>query len=629
MVGTIDNTGLYTAPGAVPSPNTVTVTAASVAAPSQSSTASVTIVNPAPVVSSISPATINAGSGNTTLTVTGTGFTPQSTVELGSTALATLYVNPTVLTAAAPAAQLANAGSVAVAVMNPAPGGGTSSAATLSVLEVVAVNPPAPTVMVGQAQQFTVTVTGSTNQGVTWSVNGVAGGYTTVGTIDNTGLYTAPAAPPTPNTLTVTAASVAAPSQSGTATVTIANLAPVVSAISPTTVNEGSGNTTLTVTGTGFCVQSVVELGSTALATTYGGTTQLTAMVPAAQLANAGNLAVAVVTPAPGGGTSSALTLAVQIDNPVPAISSLSPASALALSAATLVTVTGSGFIPQSTLTVNGSAFPATVVSSTEITATLTALMVAQPAAFSLVVSNPAPGGGASGAATFTVVAQGLVSATGNPQVALYSISSPRDATVSIEFGTDTSYGLQTWAQNTPPGGGAVTILVAGMKANTTYHMRADVSFPDGSEFFDADHTFATGGLISPLVAPKITVTNPNGLTPSPGAILFDLYPGTGNQADTVAVDNAGNVIWYYNYNQSALGIAYPIKPLPNGHMLMNLAGPGDTVQEIDLAGNVISQFTSTDLNNWLSAAGYLNGIGQRLVVDSIHHDILPLPNGH
>jgi hypothetical protein len=271
------------------------------------------------------------------------------------------------------------------------------------------------------------------------------------------------------------------------------------------------------------------------------------------------------------------------------------------------------------------------VVSSTEITATLSALMVAQPAAFSLVVSNPAPGGGASGAATFTVVAQGLVSGTGNPQVAQYSISSPRDATVSIEFGTDTTYGLHSWAQNTPPSGGAVTILVAGMKANSTYHMRADVSFPDGTEFVDADHTFATGGLPAAQV-PQITVTNPNGLTPSPGAIMLELEsvlaPTT--KVLVAAVDNAGNLIWYYDYNQTVLGTPDPIKLLPNGHILMNFntATPqrvttGGKVQEIDLAGNLISQFTLADLNNWLSAAGY------NLTLATIHHDILPLPNGH
>jgi hypothetical protein len=631
-------------------------------------------------------------------------------VELGGTALATTHGSTTQLTATVTGAQLANAGSPVVQVVTPAPGGGSSGALTLNILVVVGVNPPTPTVTVGQAQQFSATVTGSTNQGATWSVNGVVGGYTTVGTIDNTGLYTAPAVPPTPNTVTITAASLAAPSQTGTASATVVNPAPVLSAISPATLNAGSGNTTLTVTGSGFTTQSSVELGNTALATTYGSTTQVTATVTAAQLANAGSPVVQVMTPAPGGGSSRALTLnilvvvavnppsptlmvgqmqqfsasvtgsanqgatwsvngvlggdaalgtidntglyaapavppipntltitasslaapnqtataSVTIINPVPAIGSISPATLFALSAASQLTITGSGFTPQSTLTVNGSAFAASFVNSTQLTATWSALMLAQPAAFTLVVSNPAPGGGASSGATFTVLAQGSVSATANPQVALYSFSSPRDASVSIEFGLDTSYGLHTWAQSTPPGGGAVAIYVAGMLANSTYHMRADVSFPDGTQFVDTDHTFTTGGLPAGMV-PVITPTNPNGLTPSSGVVLWELFPATPGLATIVATDNGGNVIWYYNYDAATLGNPNPVKLLPNGHMLVCLGSYGftGTVQEIDLAGNLINQFTAADLNYWAMAAGY------NLNIYTIHHDLLPLPNGH
>jgi hypothetical protein len=167
------------------------------------------------------------------------------------------------------------------------------------------------------------------------------------------------------------------------------------------------------------------------------------------------------------------------------------------------------------------------------------------------------------------------------------------------------------------------------MKANTTYHMRADVSFPEGTQFVDTDHTFATGGLPASRV-PQITVTNPNGLSPSPGAILLHLWPGGSDQINVAAVDNAGNLIWYYDYDAS-LGLPQGIKLLPNGHMLMNLSldGSGGSLsalgllQEIDLAGNVISQFSITDLNNWLSAAGY------NLVAYGFHHDFAPLPNGH
>jgi hypothetical protein len=88
----------------------------------------------------------------------------------------------------------------------------------------VTVAPPSATVSTGEGQQFLATVDGSANQNVTWDVNGVVGGNATVGTIDPTGLYTAPASVPSPATVTVTATSVADPTASGSASVTI-NLA--------------------------------------------------------------------------------------------------------------------------------------------------------------------------------------------------------------------------------------------------------------------------------------------------------------------------------------------------------------------------------------------------------------------
>ena len=74
-------------------------------------------------------------------------------------------------------------------------------------------------------------------------------------------------------------------------------------------------------------------------------------------------------------------------------------------------------------------------------------------------------------------VAPGTVAPTANPQVALYTITPPDDASVTIQFGQTTNYGLTTWTQPTPTGGGAVGTFVAGMLANTTYHMQATVKF--------------------------------------------------------------------------------------------------------------------------------------------------------
>lgn len=71
-----------------------------------------------------------------------------------------------------------------------------------------------------------------------------------------------------------------------------------------------------------------------------------------------------------------------------------------------------------------------------------------------------------SASATIHVVAPAQVSATANPQVALYSISPGAAGNVSVQFGSDLNYGWKTWAQPVPQSGGAVSLFVAGMKAN-------------------------------------------------------------------------------------------------------------------------------------------------------------------
>src|ERR1700739_4526965 len=113
--------------------------------------------------------------------------------------------------------------------------------------------------------------------------------------------------------------------------------------------------------------------------------------------------------------------------------------------------------------------------------------------------------------APVVVVAPGIVAPTANPQVALYTITPPDDATVTIQFGQTTNYGLTTWTQSTPAGGGPVAIFVAGMVANTTYHMQATVKFADGVTFTDLDHTFTTKAL-QPAQIPKLTATTSAGM---------------------------------------------------------------------------------------------------------------------
>lgn len=113
--------GTYTAPLTVPNPNTLTLTATSHADPTKIGSTSITIVNPIPVVTSLSPSNIAVGSF--LLTVSGKGFVPGAVVNFGGQPLTTMFASPTELDAVG---TVATAGSVPVTVTNPNPGTATS-----------------------------------------------------------------------------------------------------------------------------------------------------------------------------------------------------------------------------------------------------------------------------------------------------------------------------------------------------------------------------------------------------------------------------------------------------------------------------------------------------------------------
>jgi hypothetical protein len=111
---------------------------------------------------------------------------------------------------------------VFMAAMLVACGSSNPTIATPSTAGVtVTITPTTATLQLGKTQQFTGTVTGSTNVSLTWKVNDVVGGNTTLGTVNQSGLYTAPAAAPSPNTVSVTAVSAADTNKSASASVTV------------------------------------------------------------------------------------------------------------------------------------------------------------------------------------------------------------------------------------------------------------------------------------------------------------------------------------------------------------------------------------------------------------------------
>lgn len=236
--------------------------------------------------------------------------------------------------------------------------------------------------------------------------------------------------------------------------------------------------------------------------------------------------------------------------------------------------------------------------------------------------------------ATVHVVPSGQVAATQHPQVASYTISLPVAGETFVEFGPDINYGLKTSSQTSAPHGGPVSVLVAGMRGFTQYHMRAVVQFPDGARFVDSDHVFTTGGLQG-IDLPNVTAQTTPGMKPQAG---IEMINGVVSPAVPVyATDLDGNVIWWYRFTDgTAFDQVDPIQPLANGHFLVTVGPNSDTplrtapppgtinvLREIDLAGNTVKELSVPDLNARLTTAGF------SLNIATIHHDVLPLPNGH
>jgi len=253
----------------------------------------------------------------------------------------------------------------------------------------------------------------------------------------------------------------------------------------------------------------------------------------------------------------------------------------------------------------------------------------------SIAVTITATSSGSSASAQVYVVAPGSVEPTLNPQVALYTITPPVAANVTIQFGPTTSYGKSTWTQGSPTGGGPVGTFVAGMLANTAYHMQATVTFPGNVTYTDMDHTFTTGTLPSGVI-PPITATTTTGMTPQSGVELLDLVSLVPTTQDQVVVtDLNGNVLWTYNPGSTAPAGAAPapIKLLPNGHFLIDFEVINSTgealnsdIQEVDLAGNIIWQLSAAQLNQKLASATCAEC---DVSIIATHHDFVLLPNGH
>ena len=361
------------------------------------------VVNPGAALTSLSPLSVIAGAGATTIQASGTGFVPGAKVVLGATELTTTFSNATTLTATIPSSLLGSSGSMPVKVVNPAPGGGPSTTISFTVANPAAavqlINPSAA--FVGSAAMQIIVngsgfVAGSNvlfngNPLATQFINGDEVRATVpAGSLGAAGDFPVAVSNPPPG------GGVTAP-----VVFRVQYPAPQPSALAPASASVGSGPTDVVVTGVGFFITSQITFDGAPAATTFQDPTHVKATLSAAQLAAAGTIAVRVVNSAPGGGTSAALAFA--INNALPTITALNPASVTAGSPDRTITVNGTGFVPTTTAKSNGVLVMTTYVNATTLTAVVPSNHLLFPGNVAITVTNPAPGGGTSAVRNLSV----------------------------------------------------------------------------------------------------------------------------------------------------------------------------------------------------------------------------------
>lgn len=159
-------------------------------------------------------------------------------------------------------------------------------------------------VEIGATRQFSAYVPLSPNT-VVWSVNGITGGNSTVGTVSQTGLYQAPVTAPVSNVVALRATSTAFPTKFGEATITITRKTPWVWGVSPA-ITVGAFD--VRVNGANFAPDAIAKLNGVTLTTTYQSPTSLRIKGNAA---TTGNAFLTVTLPGPGAVASQPLTVSI------------------------------------------------------------------------------------------------------------------------------------------------------------------------------------------------------------------------------------------------------------------------------------------------------------------------------
>lgn len=341
------SSALYTAPLSAPAPPQVSVRARSNANPNLSATAVVALFSSIAV--QLTPGSATRAVNHRQAFTAQVSGTSNQTVQWqvdgrpgGDTTVGLICaagVNPCQPATTTSAGSVDYLAPAAVPPLNPVtlqavsqadPSKSASAQVTILAHILVSVSPPSATLAPRTVQQFAATVVGTTNQSVVWQIAGAGcgGAGAPCGSIDATGFYTAPLAPPAPNSLSVLATSSEDTTRAGSSAVSIAT-GPAILALLPASATAGAeGGFTLLVEGANFVSSSpgpgsTLLLNGSARSTTCTSSSECSTTLTGADLAGAGSLPVQVRNPDATG--SNQVSFVIVLDAPSEDVIPLTP----------------------------------------------------------------------------------------------------------------------------------------------------------------------------------------------------------------------------------------------------------------------------------------------------------------
>lgn len=616
--GTITTSGLYTAPGALPP--AVTAMIAANGAVRSSNVVTITtaaahnfLAGQVVFISGVTDTSFN-GTFLINSVPSTTTFTYQQTANNATSGGGTISSFAVTIKAVS----VADATASATAISN------LSSGVT------VRVTPSSAVVGTSEAFQFFAVVTGTSNSMVTWAVNDVAGGNTTVGTITTNGLFTAPAAPPTTNTVSIGANGAVRSSNVVTITTSSAHGFVVGQSVLIVGVSDTSFNGTFAI-ATVPSTSTFTYSQTGANATSGGGT--------AASTSNA----VTIKATSAADPTRSSTAVAQIQTSGDPTLTSISPTTAPQGAVFQDVFLTGTNFLSTSAVRVNGTPLsPAAIsqFSSTLARARIPANLLASPGTLTIDVQRQNGVTSASQNLTVVSVRPALVGAspdsgtqnggtfTFNVNGGYYGAASSPSITAEFAGGT------RATTVNAANEGRQASVTIGAADLATAGLFSVGVRNASNPALFAATNVAVQPSGTPSVLGPPIAVGN------QPSAIAINTATGV-----AVVSNRCSNSVTRIDVaTLTAIGSAIPVGTYPTGVAVDDLrnlavvanngsntgcAGPVGTssLSIVDLAAGTASAPITTNVGAAPFSVGVNPITGLALVTyqNSNHADILDL----